>query len=207
MKRGNENGRKKVLSIDTMICDLRTVSEETLQSYDKIYISAMTVFITERTQELFHRYRLIWMQAVEKLDENVRLVEQNGVYKITDQEQAGEPIYLTVSGQLQIAKGAEKALESYVKIVVNGKAIYPKSIEKALVGKLTCNGAMTVYPDDAIFVEKELIADKVFAARAQENTAYYTDRKAYLLDADAVEKLAEKHVRILTGKAIVAESL
>ena len=88
-------------------------------------------------------------------------------------------------------KGCRKALESYVKIVVNGKAIYPKSIEKALVGKLTCNGAMTVYPDDAIFVEKELIADKVFAARAQENTAYYTDRKAYLLDADAVEKLAE----------------
>ena len=39
---------KKVLSIDTMICDLRTVSEETLQSYDKIYISAMTVFITEK---------------------------------------------------------------------------------------------------------------------------------------------------------------
>ena len=38
---------KKVLSIDTMICDLRTVSEETLQSYEKIYISAMTVFISE----------------------------------------------------------------------------------------------------------------------------------------------------------------
>ena len=35
MKRGNENGRKKVLTIDTMICDLRTVSEETLQSYEK----------------------------------------------------------------------------------------------------------------------------------------------------------------------------
>ena len=168
----------------------------------------MTVFITERTQELFHRYPVdLDAMAVEKLDENVRLVEQNGVYKITDQEPAGAPTYLTVSGQLQIAKGAEKALESYVKIVVNGKAIYPKSIEKALVGKLTCNGAMTVYPDDAIFVEKELIADKVFAARAQENTAYYTDRKAYLLDADAVEKLAEKHIRILTGKAIVAESL
>ena len=195
---------KKVLTIDTMICDLRTVSEETLQSYEKIYISAMTVFITERTQELFHRYPVdLDAMAVEKLDENVRLVEQNGVYKITDQEPAGAPTYLTVSGQLQIAKGAEKALESYVKIVVNGKAIYPKSIEKALVGKLTCNGAMTVYPDDAIFVEKELIADKVFAARAQENTAYYTDRKAYLLDADAVEKL----IRILTGKAIVAESL
>lgn len=84
---------KKVLSIDTMICDLRTVSEETLQSYDKIYISAMTVFITERTQELFHRYPVdLDAMAVEKLDENVRLVEQNGVYKITDQEQAGEPI-------------------------------------------------------------------------------------------------------------------
>ncbi|MFR6366852.1 hypothetical protein [Gallintestinimicrobium sp.] len=155
MKRGNENGRKKVLSIDTMICDLRTVSEETLQSYEKINISAMTVFVTERTQELFHRYPVnLDAMAVEKLDENVRLVEQNGVYKITDQVQAGEPTYLTVSGQLQIAKGAEKALESYVKIVVNGKAVYPKSIEKALVGKLTCNGAMTVYPDDAILLKK-----------------------------------------------------
>ena len=103
---------KKVLTIDTMICDLRTVSEETLQSYEKIYISAMTVFITERTQELFHRYPVdLDAMAVEKLDENVRLVEQNGVYKITDQEPAGDPTYLTVSGQLQIAKGAEKALE------------------------------------------------------------------------------------------------
>lgn len=81
---------KKVLTIDTMICDLRTVSEETLQSYEKIYISAMTVFITERTQELFHRYPVdLDAMAVEKLDENVRLVEQNGVYKITDQEPAG----------------------------------------------------------------------------------------------------------------------
>lgn len=26
---------EKVLTIDTMICDLRTVSEETLQSYEK----------------------------------------------------------------------------------------------------------------------------------------------------------------------------
>ena len=105
---------KKVLSIDTMICDLRTVSEETLQSYEKINISAMTVFVTERTQELFHRYPVnLDAMAVEKLDENVRLVEQNGVYKITDQVQAGEPTYLTISGQLQIAKGAEKALESY----------------------------------------------------------------------------------------------
>ena len=74
---------KKVLSIDTMICDLRTVSEETLQSYEKINISAMTVFVTERTQELFHRYPVnLDAMAVEKLDENVRLVEQNGVYKI-----------------------------------------------------------------------------------------------------------------------------
>lgn len=53
---------KKVLSIDTMICDLRTVSEETLQSYEKINISAMTVFVTERTQELSIAIRLIWMQ-------------------------------------------------------------------------------------------------------------------------------------------------
>ncbi len=70
----------------------------------------MTVFITERTQELFHRYPVdLDAMAVEKLDENVRLVEQNGVYKITDQEPAGAPTYLTVSGQLQIAKGAEKS--------------------------------------------------------------------------------------------------
>ena len=62
---------KKVLSIDTMICDLRTVSEETLQSYEKINISAMTVFVTERTQELFHRYPVnLDAMAVEKLDEN-----------------------------------------------------------------------------------------------------------------------------------------
>lgn len=95
----------------------------------------MTVFVTERTQELFHRYPVnLDAMAVEKLDENVRLVEQNGVYKITDQVQAGEPTYLTISGQLQIAKGAEKTLESYVKIVVNGKAVYPKSIEKHSLG-------------------------------------------------------------------------
>ena len=40
---------KKVLTIDTMICDLRTVSEETLQSYEKIYISAMTVYYGKDT--------------------------------------------------------------------------------------------------------------------------------------------------------------
>lgn len=82
-ERGNENGRKK--STDNRYDDLRSENRfrwKTLQSYEKnLLFPAMTVFITERTQELFHRYPVdLDAMAVEKLDENVRLVEQNGVY-------------------------------------------------------------------------------------------------------------------------------
>ena len=121
---------KKVLSIDTMICDLRTVSEETLQSYDKIYISAMTVFITERTQELFHRYPVdLDAMAVEKLDENAT----NAICSLKiEYTQDGETVKVSMGFYTQ---GKKKVQFSAFKDEKAGKiAIDPSSITKVSIG-------------------------------------------------------------------------
>lgn len=105
-------------------------------------------------------------------------------------------------------KGAKEALKNYKGIQVNGKVVYPESMGSALAGILTCNGKTLAYPDDAVLVEKALVADRVFAARAKQGARYFCIKEVQMTGAEEdVRKLVEKGVKIRAPKAVVAESL
>ena len=90
----------------------------------------------------------------------------------------------------------------------SGKVVYPESMGSALAGILTCNGKTLAYPDDAVLVEKALVADRVFAARAKQGARYFCIKEVQMTGAEEdVRKLVEKGVKIRAPKAVVAESL
>ena len=49
----------KKMIVNCATCDMRTVSEETLQAYEQIVVNAATVLVTAKTKELIHRYNLM----------------------------------------------------------------------------------------------------------------------------------------------------
>lgn len=49
---------KKKLIINAAICDARSVSETTLESYEDININAATVLVSNETKELMARYNV-----------------------------------------------------------------------------------------------------------------------------------------------------
>ena len=200
---------KKNLSVHAADCDLRSVSEETLEQYGKIDICAAQVLVTSRTQELLARYQVsIQASSIEKVEEDEQYVMHNGAYHLTGNEAGNGKIRLQINGKLYVEKGAKEALKNYKGIQVNGKVVYPESMGSALAGILTCNGKTLAYPDDAVLVEKALVADRVFAARAKQGARYFCIKEVQMTGAEEdVRKLVEKRGKIRAPKAVVAESL
>ena len=68
---------KKNLSVHAADCDLRSVSEETLEQYGKIDICAAQVLVTSRTQELLARYQVsIQASSIEKVEEDEQYAQR-----------------------------------------------------------------------------------------------------------------------------------
>lgn len=200
---------KKNLSIHVANCDLRSVSEETLERYHKIDILAAQVLMTTRTQELLARYQVsIQASSIEKVEEDEQYVMHNGIYHLTGNEAGNGKVRLQINGKLYVEKGAEETLKNYRSIQVNGKAVYPESLGSALAGILTCNGKVLTYPDDAILVEKILEANRVFAARAKQGARYFCIKEVWMTGGkEELARLIEKEVKIRAPKAVVVESL
>lgn len=201
---------KKKLRIEAMQCDLRNVSEEVLAQYDSITIEAMVIYVTEASLALLHKHHAAMdAMLIEKVDAGSNFVEKNGSFVIRP-GQAGEPkTQLLVNGSLKIEKGANKVLQNYSKITVNGTALYPQSAVEILSSILNVNGKETVYPDgeNDILLEKNSEIDRIFLARAKENAHYFSERRLIFADEKAdYERLAAKNITFEAPKAIMTEA-
>lgn len=202
----------KKMIVNCATCDMRTVSEETLQSYEQIMVNAATVILTARTKELLNRHSVM-LNAAEVMEvpegNNVRLNNQNGSYELTGDgmPQEGEIALLMVNGSLTIGTDALEVAQAYEKIKVNGSVLMPKSMAGKLTN-LSVNGSINAYPDGAIRLKRNAVVDKTFPLRARENALYWAARRLVFLDtALDVEKLAQKDVRFSSREALMAESL
>lgn len=202
----------KQMIVNCSTCDMRSVSEETLKSYDQITVNAASVFVTPETKELLNRYNVMLnASAVMELPagQNVRISTHNGAYTLTADgaPSAEERGVLIVNGALTIGSDALNAALAYEKILVNGAVMLPKS----MAGKLTnlhVNGGTETYPDGAIQLRRNAVIDKTFPLRARENALYWAARRLVFTDtALDVEKLAQKGVRFSAKNAVLAESL
>jgi hypothetical protein len=202
----------KKMIVNCATCDMRSVTEETLQSYEQIVVNAATVLVTPRAKELVHRYNVA-LNAADVMEvpegENVRVKQQNGAYQLTGDSapQAGEMTILMVNGSLTIGDDALEAAQAYQSIQVNGSVLLPKSMAGKL-SNLSVNGSTDIYPDGAILLRRNAVIDRTFALRARENALYWASRRLVFTDADLnVEKLVEKGVQFASRLALIAESL
>ena len=201
----------KKMIVNCATCDMRSVSEETLKSYEQIAVNAASVLVTPETKELINRYNVM-LNAADVIEvpsgANVKVSTHNGAYELTAEgaPHEGETAILWVNGALTIGADALSAAQAFYQINVNGAVMMPKSMSGKL-NNLSVNGATNVYPDGAILLRRNAEIDRTFPLRAKENALYWAARRLVFTDADLnVEKLTEKGVRFASKSAIVAES-
>ncbi len=202
----------KKMMVNCAVCDMRSVSEETLKSYEQIAVNAATVIVTPEKKDLINRYN-VTMNAAEVIEvpasDNVRIISQNGSYELTaDRAPAEEEnAILFVNGVLNIAGDALEAAQKYCQIRVNGAVTMPKSISGKL-HNLNVNGSVSTYPDGAIRLSRNAVIDKTFPLRVKENALYWAFRRLIFTDpALDTEKLRSRNVRFAAKTALIAESL
>ena len=202
----------KKMIVNCASCDMRTVSEETLQSYEQIVVNSALVLVTPRTKELLNRYSVMLntadMMEVPEGD-NVRLNSQNGSYELTSDgmPEAGVIALLMVNGSLTVGEDALEAARAYHSIKVNGSVMLPKSMAGKL-SNLSVNGSIKTYPDGAIRLRRNAIIDKPFPLRLRASALYWAARRLVFTDpALDVEKLRAMGVRFSAKTALIAESL
>ncbi len=202
----------KKMMVNCAVCDMRSVSEETLKSYEQIVVNAATVIVTPEKKELINRYN-VTMNAADVIEvpagENVRVISQNGSYELTADRapQDGETVILFINGVLNIDADAAEAAQKYYQINVNGSVTMPKSISGRL-NNLNVNGSVNVYPDGAIRLNRNAEIDRTFPLRAKENALYWAFRRLIFTDlALDTEKLRNRNVRFAAKTALIAESL
>lgn len=210
MEAGNETGKKKLV-INAAVCDMRGATEEKLANYGSVTVNAATVITSPATQGLLarHEVALTAADSIEVPDgEDVQAAMQNGSFTIgASSVSPAQRTILIVNGRLVVEPGAEKSLEGYVKIVVNGAVLCPESVAGALSSRLSVNGSMTTYPDDAVLLKRTFVVDGTFLLRAKP-ALYYAERCVVMLDpAIDARALSEKGVRFKTQTALIGERL
>ena len=202
----------KKMIVNCASCDMRSVSEETLQSYEQVVVNSALVLVTPETKELLNRYNVMLNTAdvVEvPAGNDVRLNNQNGAYELTADAapEAGTWTMLMVNGSLTVGEDALEAARAYRSIKANGSVNMPRSMAGKL-SNLSVNGSIDTYPDGAIRLRRNAVIDRTFALRIRENALYWASRRLVFTDpALDVGKLTEKNVRFSAKTALLAESL
>ena len=202
----------KKMIVNCATCDMRSVSEETLQNYEQVVVNSALVLVTPETKELLNRYSVMLNTAdvVEvPAGNDVRVNTQNGAYELTADAapEAGVWAMLLVNGSLTIGEDALEAARAYQRIRVNGSVNMPKSMAGKLTS-LSVNGSIETYPDGAIRLRRNAVIDRTFPLRVRENALYWASRRLVFTDAELnVAKLTEKGVRFASKQALIAESL
>ncbi len=199
--------QKKHLRINSAMCDISAVNESTLSAYESIVINSALVLTSARAQALLPKYRVILNTAsILEKPEDAQLKVINGKHEIVAGDILQTPVALLVNGKLEIGKDAEKALEQYMLIHVNGSVIYPDSLAGKLP-MLRVNGNTECYPADAVRLNATFVVDRTFKLRARAGQ-FYARRRVVMLDGAAdPAALCEEGVRFCTKAAVLAESL
>lgn len=199
---------KKNKMINAATCDARAVTEESLAGYENITINAAILIVGERSKELLNKYPVTMnvanvLEVPDGQDASVQSI--NGVGEIGP-DADGTGVFLLVNGKLVIADDSQEAVKSYYRIMVNGKALMPKSCEGQFPN-IQMNGKTEFYPDGATILKANTQIDDLFISRAA-NTQYYSSGNLFFLDTGInAEKMISKGMKFTARKIVIAESL
>ena len=200
----------KTLVVNADLCDMRSVKEETLKSYESIVVNSDIVLMTSETKDLIARYPMV-MNVDEMIelpsDETIHVQNVNGGMTIDGKTAAAAgKTLLHINGGLRLGADGLEAAKSYYKISVNGSVRMPRSFVGQM-SHISVNGSVKPYPDGAILLKPTTVVDKLFVLRAK-NTLYYAEKRLVfvdsMLDGNA---LAAKGATFESPNAVIAESL
>ncbi len=196
---------KKNLRVNCAVCDVRKVTEETLSKYGSVTINAGTVLSCAAARQLLagHDVTIHTGSTVDLPDGDVAVSSQNGSMTISAGQKPAVPTFLIVNGKLTFESGAEDTLAGYVRIVVNGKVLYPRSMSGAL-SQMSVNGKAECYPDGAVLLKNTFVMDDTFALRARDVLYYASGRIVMLKDGIDLAMLTKKGARFSTKTALIA---
>ena len=198
------------LIVNAAICDTRKIKAENYENYEAILINSDMMIVNDYSKGVLNRLQVsinsdntIELSDGEAdIDPEVKTV--NGPYVITGDTVFAPHTLLKLNGPLTIEKGAEPALKSLEKIVLNGPITYPRSLGGSLP-QISHNGPTRVYPDDCILLDHTFSVDQYFALRAKENTRYYVAKRVIFSAQADMQTLVQKHVSFLTKLAVLHE--
>ncbi|MBP3475789.1 MAG: hypothetical protein J6K48_05675 [Lachnospiraceae bacterium] len=197
---------EKKLTVKAAICDTRGVSKEVLEQYDAISIKAAVVIVSPGSKKLLAAYPVV-MKGSEmiELEEDVEMVVWNGSYKLDGDTSFQKKTFLVVNGELELAAGAEKALDHITAILANGEVVYSAALNN--LPPMHVNGMKECYPADAVKLKNELVLDKGFILRCRHSKYYVKDSVVVADENLAIDSLLEKKVGFITGRAVLAEGI
>ena len=198
---------KKKLMVNVASCDIRNITEETLQNYESICINAAIILSSQKAQELIGRYGNVEMNAasVYTTEEDVKASIVNGSSEIGPENAPAEKTLLIVNGSLTVKPCDPAVLDNYVSAIINGKILCPKSLS-GFLSRATVNGSTELYPDGAVLLKNNTAIDRVFALRAKD-TLYWASRLLFLDPTVSADALRSKGARFDAKKVVIAESL
>lgn len=200
---------KKNLKINCAVCDVRNVTEELLNTYGEVEINAACIITSPEVQALLGKYKAkLNCAATATLDGNVSVSTINGPMTIAPgQVMPEEKVYLIINGPLEILPGSENVLKNYTGMTINGPVTCPESMA-GLFSSFNINGPVRTYPDGSIVLKNTTILDRVFHLRTKQDALYYAAGRIIALASDIdFTKLAEKNIRFVTKRLLIAESL
>ncbi len=200
---------EKKLIINADVCDTRTATKEVLNRYESIKINADCLIMSEASKIILAEYPVSVtadeIMMMENADETVDVVCENGNCVLSGETSFRNKILLTVNGNLTIEKDADKVLDNIVKIIVNGNAEYPSTVQN--LPPMVVNGNQKAYPGDAVKLESTFLLDKKFLLRCR-SQKYYAEDEVIIADETLdIERLLQKGVQFITGRGLLAEKL
>lgn len=194
--------------INSAICDIREVTEESLNGFDSITINAASVIANARSRELIGRYP-VTINVASVLDvpdgENITVRSINGKEEIGPNSD-GKGVYLLVNGKVIIENGSLEAAKSFYKISVNGKILMPKSY-KSQLQNVVINGMADYYPDGSTLLKAGTKIDDIFVLRTSHSLYYGQGTLFFLDDKIDTENLVSKGISFAAKKVVIAEGL
>lgn len=200
---------KRILKVNTSLCDARGVREEVLTAYDEVKLNCSLLVVSAAAKVLMQKCGVKVNTATTlETEENVVLATVNGVSTLRAGDQASTVRrFLVVNGVLEVEPGAEEQIKSLAGLVVNGVVTCPESMAGLFSGA-TLNGKLNTYPDGCIRLKSTVVLDKTFALRARQGGFYYAAGRVVALDCGTdFTALAEKGVTFQTRELLVCEAL
>lgn len=194
--------------INAAVCDARNVTEESLAGFESIAVNAAVLITGDRSRDLLNKYPVTMNVAtvLEIPDGQDMIVKSINGKGWLGPDADGTGIFLLVNGKLTVADGSQEAVRSYYRILVNGKALMPKSFQGQF-SNIQVNGKTEYYPDGAAIMDADTEIDDLFVSRAA-NPLYYCPGCLFFLDTGIdTEKVIAKDLKFAAKKIVIAESL